>query len=128
MKVERRDVTTVEDSIHAAFRGMTPAAIQHVGRAVDALQGEARFNERDEEAAVADTELERRPSGPTNHGRVDRVVEERGTRWQPRVVGDGDHAVIRCADRQPVDEPGSVTHAGILPLQRWRPRAVSVRR
>jgi hypothetical protein len=93
---------------------MTPASIQHVGRAVDAFQGQARFNERNEEAAVANTELERRPSGPTNHVCVDRVVGERGTRWHPSVVGDSDHAVIRCAHRQPVDKSGSVTHTGIL--------------
>jgi hypothetical protein len=113
-KVERRDVTTVEGNIQAAFSGMASASIQHVGRAVDALQGQARVNERNEEAAVANSEFERRPGGPTNHVCVDRVVGERGTRWHPSVVGNGDHAVVRCAHREPVDKPGGVSHSGIL--------------
>jgi hypothetical protein len=53
----------LKHNIQAALSGM-PASIQHVGRAVDAFQGQARFNERNEEAAVANTEFERRPRAP----------------------------------------------------------------
>lgn len=92
---------------------MVAAALEHVGRAVDALDGEALAEGGQQEPAVAHPELETRAAGPPERLEVHMVVVEDRARRHARVVGEGGDTQVPPAGVEPIDEHLGRTHARV---------------
>ena len=114
---ERCDVAVVQRDVEAGRRGVQPAAFQHVGGGVDALDIEPLLAGGNEEAPVAGAELERRATASLDDVPIPRVVGEHAPGREPGVVRERRDPVVPAVG-QLLDELVARRHRTVD--QTWR--------